>query len=269
MLLLVFVLVALICYVDYITGPEYRFGVFYLIPIAIASWYLGRWLGIVASVASLISWLVVALHDALDFRLVLAYTNAAALAAFYFVTTFSLSGLRRALERERELSLVDFLTGVANKRAFQTLAEMEKNRARRYHHPLTLAYLDIDNFKDVNDTWGHAAGDELLQRVGRSLRDSLRDTDHVARIGGDEFAILLPETDREAGQIVLGKLHRALQAVGSSYNRPVTFSIGVVTFVSGPDSLEQMVAAADRLMYAAKNSGKNQIAYEVVEAQHS
>ncbi|HTC77354.1 MAG TPA: diguanylate cyclase, partial [Terriglobales bacterium] len=106
--------------------------------------------------------------------------------------------LAAALAAEKELSRSDPLTGLPNRRAFYEVALAEADRARRYRHPLSLAYLDVDNFKQVNDDYGHDAGDELLVRVAEVLRRNLRNNDIVARLGGDEFAMLLPETPASA-----------------------------------------------------------------------
>jgi diguanylate cyclase (GGDEF)-like protein len=185
---------------------------------------------------------------------------------FFVVTALILSRLKAAYQAEQELSRVDFLTGVANGRAFRQVADMEKHRVRRYKHPLTLAYLDIDNFKVVNDRFGHQTGDVLLVWVARSIKRNLRATDFVARAGGDEFAILLPETGAEAGQFVLYKLQRVLIDLVKQNAWPVTFSIGAATFIAEPESLEQMIQSADDLMYTAKRNGKNRIAQAVVGA---
>ncbi len=270
MLLALLLAVAAIGCFDYVTGPEISYGIFYLAPVLIAAWCLGRGGGIAISVAGALAWLLADLNWATVYPYTIArYWNAVVLLGFYLTSALILASLRHALQRQRELARSDFLTGVDNNRAFHEKAEMEKNRARRYHHPLTIAYLDIDNFKVVNDTLGHAAGDELLMRTARILRENLRDTDHVARIGGDEFALLLPETSQSAAAVVLGKVHQVLRRLGSDFPRPVTFSIGAVTFVAEPHSLEQMIGEADRLMYSAKNRGKDQVAHKVVSTQDS
>jgi diguanylate cyclase (GGDEF)-like protein len=126
--------------------------------------------------------------------------------------------------------------------------------------------MDIDNFKIINDRYGHQTGDVLLVWVAKTIRKNLRATDYVARVGGDEFALLLPETGAEAGQFVLYKLQRMLLDLMQKNNWPVTFSIGAATFVAEPESLDQMIQSADDLMYSAKRNGKNRIAQAVVGA---
>lgn len=172
--------------------------------------------------------------------------------------------LALALENEKSLSRSDYLTGLANRRAFEELFEMECKRSRRYNRPITLAYMDLDNFKRVNDGKGHQTGDEVLVAVATTLRSCLRATDCVARIGGDEFAMLLPETDEDAARIIMKKLYAVLQTLLTRTNWPIGFSFGVVTFPSPLDSLEAMLERADKLMYEAKQGGKGAMLFESV-----
>ncbi len=169
-----------------------------------------------------------------------------------------------ALDNEKSLSRSDYLTGLANRRAFEELFEMECKRSRRYNRPITLVYLDLDDFKKVNDGRGHQTGDEVLLAVATTLRSSLRSTDCVARIGGDEFAILLPETDEEGARIIMNKLNAVLQTLLTPTNWPIGFSFGVVTFPAPLESLETMLERADKLMYEAKHSGKGAMLFESV-----
>ena len=118
------------------------------------------------------------------------------------IFTLLLSSLKRALDRERELSGTDVLTGIRNARSFREVLGAEIERSKRFQRPFTVAYLDLDNFKTVNDCHGHEHGDELLRLVGNTILTGIRKTDTVARLGGDEFALLLPETEYEAAGAV-------------------------------------------------------------------
>lgn len=259
------VLVAALGIVDHVTGSEISISIFYLVPVLLASWSVGRRAGVALAVLSAVTWLIADITAGASYKQpAIRYWNGLSLFGFFLIVAVVFASLRSALARERELSRLDFLTGVCNARAFSEMAEMEKNRARRYAHPITVAYLDIDDFKQVNDRFGHPTGDALLVWVGKTLRETLRETDAVARVGGDEFAILLPETDRDSGDTVLQKLHAVLQNRMDEHGWPVTFSIGAVTFLSPPDTLEQMVSEADRLMYTAKRGGKNRVQQSVV-----
>lgn len=259
-------LVAVPGYLTYLTGGEISFAIIYLLPVALLAWYIGPGAGIITSVISAAVWLRTDLVTHAYDHAIIRYWNAVVLFGFFLTTTIILARLKVAYQEEQELSRIDFLTGVPNGRAFREAAENEKNRVRRYRHPLTLAYMDIDNFKVVNDRFGHQTGDVLLVWVARTIRKNIRSTDFVGRVGGDEFAILLPETGAEAGQFVLYKLQRMLVELMKKNNWPVTFSIGAVTFVAEPESLEQMIESADELMYQAKRNGKNRIAQSVVGA---
>ncbi len=172
--------------------------------------------------------------------------------------------LRKALEKEKELARLDTLTGLANRRAFYEALEKERARAHRYGRPLTVAYLDVDDFKRINDSQGHAIGDMVLVTMGQTLRENLRVNDVVARLGGDEFALLLPETDVTAAETVVRKVQDLLRAEMEAYGWHITFSIGVANFLDPPESLETMIRTADELMYTAKAAGKNSLSLAVM-----
>jgi diguanylate cyclase (GGDEF)-like protein/PAS domain S-box-containing protein len=165
--------------------------------------------------------------------------------------------VRMALEQEKDASRCDFMTGLTNRRAFYEMGEFEAKRAKRYQRPMTLLYIDVDNFKAVNDTQGHQAGDELLIQVGKTIKNGVRQTDISARLGGDEFAILLPETDAAGGAVVSSKIHKSLTAEMEKNGWPVTFSLGCVTSNATHLDFDDLVKESDSLMYKSKKSGKN------------
>jgi diguanylate cyclase (GGDEF)-like protein len=190
--------------------------------------------------------------------------NAVVAGAIFVTFAIALSSLSAALRRLGELSTTDPLTEISNRRSFLETTSAELARARRTSRPFTLMYLDLDNFKRVNDTLGHQAGDSLLHTVGAELRTATRSTDIVARLGGDEFAVLLPETGSEGAADVSAKVRSRLQECMNLGGWPVTFSIGVVTFGRMPDAVSTVVDAADRLMYSVKKSGKNGLAAQTL-----
>jgi diguanylate cyclase (GGDEF)-like protein len=154
------------------------------------------------------------------------------------------------------------LTGVANPRAFLEALERELARMRRTGAPLTLAYVDLDRFKAVNDTLGHAAGDDLLCDIAQALSSALRSVDVVARLGGDEFGVLLPETTAETALVALERALDALRARFRAVERlpqGVGATIGAVVFKHAPHSAEAAIKAADDRMYEAKQSGRDRI----------
>jgi diguanylate cyclase (GGDEF)-like protein len=164
---------------------------------------------------------------------------------------------------EKNLARKDMLTGAANRRLFFELAEVEIRRSRRYKHPFTLAYIDLDNFKKVNDTQGHNAGDNVLKVVVETIRKNIREIDLISRLSGDEFVILLPETNLSQAKVVIERTQKGLLFAMQKNSWPVTFSIGVITFEKVPSTADEMVKVADNLMYEVKKSGKNNIRYDV------
>lgn len=170
---------------------------------------------------------------------------------------------RKRLEDElTRLATTDTLTGAHNRHSFFVRGEAEVARARRHHRPLAALMFDIDLFKQVNDRWGHAVGDELLAVVGRACRAALRSEDLFGRIGGEEFAVLLPEVDRDAASSAAERLRErvaALRVSGDGEKVSVTVSIGVSEF--GPDDrgLDDLLKRADDALYAAKRAGRNRV----------
>jgi diguanylate cyclase (GGDEF)-like protein len=155
--------------------------------------------------------------------------------------------------------MTDPLTGALNSRAFYEAAQTEIERARRYKHSLTIAYLDVDNFKIINDTSGHKEGDNLLRTMVEVMKSRVRRMDIVARLGGDEFAILMPETDQTSAMSVVQQTLKSLADETRKHNWPVTFSTGVLTIPEAFSTVNKMIEVADALMYEAKHGGKNRI----------
>ena len=173
----------------------------------------------------------------------------------------SVSQLASLTGRLRELARIDSLTGVLNRRAFLDHADGEWVRHRRHKHALSCAMIDVDGFKRINDTYGHAAGDALLQHIGTLLRATLRASDLPARLGGDEFVALMPETNLE-GALALGE--RLLSRLAASpltalaQDITATLSVGVAS-ADGVDSLEALMAKADAALYRSKNEGRARV----------
>lgn len=167
----------------------------------------------------------------------------------------------RRLRQVERLSRTDPLTRLANRRHVLERLALEVERAARYETPFLVAMCDLDDFKQVNDTLGHDCGDEVLRTTGRLLSENLRRTDLVGRWGGEEFLVLLPETEREGGRIALEKVRKKLEALPFVYSGTplrVTVSVGIAAFVRG-ERLEDLVARADAALYEAKRSGKNRV----------
>jgi diguanylate cyclase (GGDEF)-like protein len=255
-------LVGVIGLLDYVTGWEVYFSTFYLAPVCFAAWFMGRGVGaLVAVLSAAAGWWAVYLQTGHTFsHPAIPYWNVAARLCLFLLAALAVGALRRALVHAR----TDPLTGLPNSRAFHEAAETEMNRAHRYRRPFTIAVLDIDGFKRVNDQLGHARGDEVLKGVANTLSGSLRASDVAARLGGDEFALLLPEAGEEAARRALKKVHAALTAAVRGLRPEVGFSIGAATFALPPASLLVALGRADEPMYSAKRSAGSGIRHEAL-----
>jgi len=259
-----FITVLLVGLLTYIAGPQLSSTVFYLIPIAMATWFTKRSIGLTLSILSAVTWLIADLSSGATYSSPdIPYWNGVARMGSFFILTFVLSVVKSTLKQEKEFSRIDFLTGIRNRRYFIELVNIEINRARRYEHPFTMVCIDLDNFKTVNDCFGHSTGDILLRLVARTIQQNIRVTDTVARLGGDEFAILLPETGRNVAETIMQKVQKINLEILRRHGWPVTLSIGVVTFTSPPSTVDETLRKSDQLMYDAKINGKNNIQYEV------
>jgi diguanylate cyclase (GGDEF)-like protein len=190
------------------------------------------------------------------------FWNTSVRLALFLIATQFLTLLKSQSNIEKNLSRTDGLTGVMNGRGFAEAAEMMFELASRHGRPTTIAYIDLDDFKQVNDQHGHREGDKVLQTIGEILLKSVRKTEVAGRLGGDEFAIALPETNETGAQAVFNKLRTNLAQAMQEHNWPVGFSIGVISFDLPPANFDEAVRLADALMYKVKKSGKNNILFE-------
>ncbi|MBD3320473.1 MAG: diguanylate cyclase [Chitinivibrionales bacterium] len=259
-----FILIIILGFVDYLTGYEFDFSLFYLVPVLMIAWFIGRWQGLVVSAFSAIVWLVADSASGHSYSGIgFSFWNFVTRLVFFSLASLLLSALRNSLEKEDDLSRSDALTGITNGIGFSEQAADEINRARRFRSPLTIAYMAISNLKSVNESMGHSTGNAVLRRVAQTISRNMRSVDTVSRIGGDEFAILLPQTGPEQARSAIAKLHKNCMNAIEQEKWPVTFSIGVVTFFSAPTTIDEMIRMADGLMYTAKEEGANVIKYRV------
>jgi diguanylate cyclase (GGDEF)-like protein len=260
-----YIIIGVLGIIDTLTGKELDFSLFYVIPILIVTWHTGLGLGIVFSLISALVWL---LSDVLSGNVTLLSIyawNTLTRLGFFLTIAFLLSRLLTVLEHEREIAHKDYLTGALNSLFFYNVLQMEINRSLRYKNLFTIAYIDLDNIKTVNDEFGHATGDEVLCFVVNQIKNSLRKVDVVARLGGDEFALLMPETNQKSAQVVLSKLQHNILAGMQKNNWPVTLSIGVLTCIDTPPTANEAIKKVDDLMYSVKKSSKNNIKYATYE----
>jgi len=262
---LAFLSVVLLGVADELTGSEIVFTLLYLGPIALATWFAGLLPGLLVAAAAGFEWVVADLLTGPAYsHPLIRYWNALAEIGVLLTFTLLLAKLRKHRASERALARMDPLTGVANWRSFREAAHLELERMRRYPRPLTVAYLDLDGFKAVNDEFGHGVGDALLVLVADTLRLAVRHVDMVARLGSDEFVLLLPETGSATAERLVARLREDLAQAMQRDGWPVTFSVGVVTFKNAPESVDEMIRRADRLLYAVKGEGRGDLRHEVV-----
>jgi diguanylate cyclase (GGDEF)-like protein len=255
-------IIGLLGILDYVTGNEFTLSLFYLIPIVLVTWAVDAKTGLFMSFISALALLGAEVAAGQTYSHPIYYLlNTLVRTLFYVVVVYLVAELQKSRKEERLAARTDFITGAVNARYFNELLQMEISRIRRYPHPITLVYVDVDNFKLVNDLFGHKIGDDVLRCIATELKAQLRVTDTVARLGGDEFVLLLPSTRQPEARMVVSKVYASLIETMQQRNWPVTFSMGAVTCEFSPYSAEQLVNMADELMYEVKNTTKNNIRF--------
>ena len=250
---------------DHVSGPELLFSVFYVAPLALVAWYAGLFPAVAMCGITACTWLIADISAGQVYsNLAVPVWNASVRLTFFLIIAHLLMALRESMRREAFLADTDSLTGLANNRKFYEVLSLELARANRFGTPFTLAYLDADNFKTVNDRMGHAEGDRVLREIAERLTRETRATDVPARLGGDEFAVLFSQCDEALARQLLPKVRERLLAAMAEHGWPVTFSIGVVSFGPGVTKAEHAVHMADELMYAVKSAGKDEILYHTL-----
>ena len=241
------------------TGADLRLGILYVVPVLLAASYDGLGWGIAFALATALLRFGVGIDQLpLDTSLQVRLLNEAGYLTVVGVAIAGLSQLRRTQSQLRLLATHDPLTTVLNARAFASQLAQELGRNRRYGRPLALIYLDLDDFKKVNDAHGHATGDAVLRLVADAMRSAVRQADVVGRLGGDEFGVLMPETDGTLAHAVATRLAGGIRTVFRGAPS-VTASIGVVA-VSGTEAgSDELLRKADQAMYEAKQAGKDRV----------
>ena len=261
------VMLVLVGLLDYFTGNEVGFALFYLFPVMLGTWAAGRWAGFAIATISALLWLFTDLTTGHNHQPLSPFWNAAMRLGIFTLVAQLVIHLKNMIEFERAVSRTDHLTGAANRRAFIEALGSESNRSNRFQHTFSLVYIDVDNFKQLNDSEGHKTGDEALRVIAETLNRNLRNVDLVGRIGGDEFAILLPECGKAAASEVVSRCFAACSREIRARNWPIGLSMGVGIFNQSDRTVDELLACADKAMYQSKCLGKNRIHYVNFEEQ--
>lgn len=255
--------IAVIGWLDFATGPDIAFSLFYLVPIATCGWRLGRVPALVGAFAASVAWFLADYAHHPWSYIPISVWNASTRLLVFGTTGTLLAALRKDRDRLSDLlaqathqARMDGLTGLPNSRV---LREAIEKRRHETSGQVCVAYIDLDNFKRVNDIYGHSVGDEVLCKVAETMRSSLRSGDLVARIGGDEFVILFGEVgERAEAEAIATRVIAGVGAVGAMFPESrLGASVGLALLPVG--SLDQVLQFADSGMYDAKQAGKGAV----------
>jgi len=265
--------VLLIGWFDYISGQEIGLSLFYLIPIGLVAWLASSWQAVACALLAGGCWLTADYLSLRHFSTTVLW-NAFTLFFIYIAAAYLVNHLRRdrddlqilnnelehAFKREAELARTDVLTGLPNSRAFLEVLGREVARARRELRGLCMLFLDLDDFKSINDHYGHAEGDEVLTKIGTLVRDVVRGGDVVARMGGDEFGVLLWHVPRAEAAHIAERLTARVAEFATQYPKArLGVSVGIAWFDDPPDNPDEILRAADREMYEEKTARKSDV----------
>ncbi|XOB62461.1 GGDEF domain-containing protein [Campylobacterota bacterium DY0563] len=258
-----FVLILILGVMQFLFRETVTIAPLYIFPILFSSWYGSKITGILSAFLSTLVFVVIET----TYNRVLPTFNELLLLSAPYLTAYLLLAIliinfRDVHRIEVYAADTDNLTGLHSARSFYVELANELLRSKRYNHVFSLAYLDVDNFKNINDSLGHIAGDKLLKEVANCLVSSLRATDVIARLGGDEYACLLHETNQQKAKSAFLKTVDLLNKRMVKNKWDVSFSIGVMTFENIPEDIKEAIDLADKLMYSVKNDNKDNIAYQ-------
>jgi diguanylate cyclase (GGDEF)-like protein len=248
--------------IDLITRHQTAVPLFYALAIVAAVWFSWRTAAVAAALLSGVCMSVVASIFATSHTAAGA-ANIWAQSLFFLVFAGILLALRYLQDQLHAMSTMDPLTELVNSSHFLNIGNSETDRALRYKHPFSIIYIDIDDFKHINDAMGHGAGNELLKEIAKKIKGMIRRSDTIARIGGDEFALLMPETGESSVRAAMARIQAKVSDIKASGVKSVTFSIGVITNTGQSASFDEIVNMARSLMHEVKRGGKNAVRYSI------
>jgi len=254
-------------WLDASVDPDVGFSLFYLLPVAAVAWRWGLGPAMAAACLAGVTRFISGLIGRGEEALLLVLWNSMNHLAIFLATGLFLALLRRErarlarlLSHETEMASTDPMTGLPNWRGLAEHLRREISRSLRHNVPLCVGYLDLDNFKQVNDMYGHGTGDILLQKIGALFRDAIRPEDLAARVGGDEFVLVFNSPDPVTAGRLGKRLIRRIEILGREYpDCSLGASLGVACFKIPPDRPEELVSRADAAMYQAKKAGKGTV----------
>lgn len=239
------------------TDADFTFASLAMLPVLVIAWTEGKKSGLFVAFLAAAMWTVADIASEREFSTQwIPWTNAVTRLMTYSLVAILAAKVRQQFEKEHEHATHDGLTGLQNRRAFLEAGASEVERAKRYAHAMAVIFLDLDDFKRLNDSQGHDAGDAALRATARALLGALRSSDRVARLGGDEFAVLLPETGYDAAVEAGRKASIAVNAALAAFP-PVKVSVGVAWFETADCLFPAMLKVADELMYEVKEGGRH------------
>lgn len=256
---LLFVMIAVWGVIDLATGYEYSFAVFYLIPVSIAAWYDNKYMTTVTIVLSALTWLYADYEAGHHYSSsIIPFWNTCARLGFFSIFASLLFKIKKNLAEMTLMAMRDSLTSLNNTRAFNVEYQTLKRRQPKKDQTLAVGLIDLDGFKSVNDTYGHSKGDDVLVEFAQVLKESVRMNDVVARMGGDEFVVILQDTNSQGIEEYAKRLRNQFLLSGLKQRYGIDFSMGIRIYTELPENLDEATRQADQLMYQSKARGKSQ-----------